>query len=264
MTTGKGWTFDTQAEKYDKMRPGYPEELYETIKAYRPFGPSSVLLEIGIGTGQATVPFLNTGCRVTAVEPGENLARICEEKFGTYPGFRVINARFEETDTEEDRYELAYSATAFHWVPEEIGYPMLFRSLKRGGAFARFRNHPFACYDQAELRKEIRAAYSKHYYRHYTQKAQSEVKEYTENEAEALMRLAGKYGFSDLQCRMFSRIREFTAEEYTELLMTYSDHITLPQEIRDPFLYEIREAIGRHGGILRIRDTIDLELAKKE
>jgi 16S rRNA A1518/A1519 N6-dimethyltransferase RsmA/KsgA/DIM1 with predicted DNA glycosylase/AP lyase activity len=31
-------------------------------------------MEVGIDTGQATVPFLETGCEVTAIELGRDLA----------------------------------------------------------------------------------------------------------------------------------------------------------------------------------------------
>ena len=34
--------------------------------------------------------------------------------------------------------DLVYSASAFHWIPEEIGYSKVYEMLKPGGAFARF------------------------------------------------------------------------------------------------------------------------------
>ena len=51
--------FDEDEINYDRWRPGYPDELFQAA------------LEVGIGTGQATRPFLEAGCRVTAVELGE-------------------------------------------------------------------------------------------------------------------------------------------------------------------------------------------------
>ena len=32
----KNWTFNTVADTYEKIRPGYPEELYRTLFAYAP------------------------------------------------------------------------------------------------------------------------------------------------------------------------------------------------------------------------------------
>ena len=67
---GNEWTFNQVAEMYDKWRPAYVPELYEDIFAYKSIDKASHVLEIGIGTGQATLPFLNTGCHLTAVELG--------------------------------------------------------------------------------------------------------------------------------------------------------------------------------------------------
>ena len=80
-TRGKEWTFDTAADAYEKIRPGYPEELYHALFSYCPVKPGSRAVEVGIGGGQATLPVLKTGCVVTAVEYGEQLARVCREKF---------------------------------------------------------------------------------------------------------------------------------------------------------------------------------------
>lgn len=30
-------------------------------------------------------------------------------------------------------YDLIYSASAFHWIPEEIGYTKVYKALKPGG-----------------------------------------------------------------------------------------------------------------------------------
>ena len=47
------------------------------------------------------------------------------------------------------------------------------------------------------------------------------------------------------------------------LLGTYSDHIAMEEHLRRAFFSEIEEAIDRHGGAIKIRDTIDLQLARK-
>lgn len=58
---GLEWTFNTVAEEYDKWSPEYVSELYEDLFAYQPLTSNSEVLEIGIGTGQATTPILKTG-----------------------------------------------------------------------------------------------------------------------------------------------------------------------------------------------------------
>ncbi len=39
---GLEWTFNTQAHNYEKMRPGYVNELYKDIFNYIPIDKSSV------------------------------------------------------------------------------------------------------------------------------------------------------------------------------------------------------------------------------
>lgn len=111
---GLEWTFDTVASVYEKFRPGYPEELYKMIFGHIALDESCHAVEVGIGGGQATLPFLKTGCKLTAVEYGEQFSELCREKFKEYPDFSVITSRFEDVDFSDDTYDLVYSASAFH------------------------------------------------------------------------------------------------------------------------------------------------------
>ena len=56
-----GWTFDTVASTYEKLRPGYVDALYQDIFNYCPLDTSSRAVEVGIGGGQATEPIMQTG-----------------------------------------------------------------------------------------------------------------------------------------------------------------------------------------------------------
>lgn len=76
---GLEWTFDQTATTYEKLRPGCPHELYQTLFDYIAIDRSSKAVEVGIGGGQATLPILQTRCTLTAVEYGENLAKLCQE-----------------------------------------------------------------------------------------------------------------------------------------------------------------------------------------
>lgn len=129
-------TFDSVASTYAKLRPGYLNELYQDIFGFIPIGEASNVVEIGIGGGQATLPILQTGCTLTAVEYGEHFSEICREKFKNFPKFSVVTGKFEEVDFQEESCDLIFSASAFHWIPEEVGYRKVFSMLKKGGAFA--------------------------------------------------------------------------------------------------------------------------------
>lgn len=257
ITPGLGWTFDTQAAAYDRWRPTYVAALYRDIFEYMPLGAGSRALEIGIATGQATRPILDAGCRVTAVEPGAQLAALARHNFAGYPGFEVLVARFEDCPLPEGAFELAYSASAFHWVPEQQGYQKVFRALKPGGAFARFANHPYPAPEDAELNADIQRAYARY------MPGNRLGQPYTAQAAQARAQLAAKYGFCDIEYHIYRRRRVFSAQEYVALLGTYSDHIVLAEAERTGFMREVEAAINRHGGYFALDDTIELGLARK-
>ena len=87
---GLEWTFDTVASTYEKLRPGYVEELYQKLFDYISISENSNVVEIGSGGGQATTPILKTGCRLTAVEYGEQFSELLKDKFKAYHNFSVI------------------------------------------------------------------------------------------------------------------------------------------------------------------------------
>lgn len=254
---GLEWTFDTQAKLYSKMRPGYVDELYKDIFSYIPIDSNSNVLEIGIGAGQATLPILQTGCTLTAVEKGSNFAKMCVEKFREYSNFSVENIDFENFKYKNNTFDLIYSASAFHWIPEEIGYRKVFDMLKTSGVFARFANHPYVENGTGRLYDEIQKLYDKY------MPGNEKPVAYTEDDAKKRAEIALKYGFRDIFYKLYHRKRILNAKEYTMLLGTYSDHIALDENIRKSFFSEMESVIDSFGGEVTVYDTIDLEIAVK-
>ena len=110
--------FNEDEQNYDRFRPGYPDALMQDVIESFHAGGQSRILEIGIGTGQATQPILDTGCDLTAVELGENLARFVRDKFKQRSRFQVIQGDFMELELAENSWDGIYCATAFHWLPQ--------------------------------------------------------------------------------------------------------------------------------------------------
>ena len=259
---GLGHSFDTVAHEYDKMRPGYPDALYDAVFAYMPVDAASVVAEVGSGAGQATEAFLQTGCSLVAIEPGANFGTLLREKFAKYPGFSLVPQKFEDAVFPPDTFDLVFSASAFHWVPEEVGYPAVYAMLRRGGAFARFANHPDRFLANPDLSRAIDEVYAKYYYPYHNLPPRT-LTPYDASRAEQRAQIAAGYGFTDIRCHLFHRERRFLGEEYIALLGTYSDHIAIEPVTRSKFFAAVAAAIDAHGGILTLHDTLDLQLARK-
>ena len=250
-------TFDTVAAEYDRWRPTYPQALYDDVFAACPQTDGRNALEIGIGTGQATRPVLDAGYAVCAVEQGENMAVFSRKKFAAHRDFSVEVCRFEECDAPPEQFDLIFSATAFHWIPEEIGYKKVYALLKPGGVFARFANRPGPDTVHPGLHEAIQAVYDE-----FMPRPGKKVW-FNEAKAAEIAAIPEKYGFTDCTYRLYRRTRDFTAAEYIRLLGTYSDHIALGEGTLARFNAGIEAAINRHGGVITIGDIVDLELAQR-
>lgn len=250
-------TFNSVYSEYDKWRPTYVKDLYDDIFQAKEINSSSNVLEIGIGTGQATLPILETGCSLTAIELGNQLAEFSKYKFENYEKFNIENLAFQDFQRPSNSFDLIFSASAFHWIPEDIGYSKVFDILKSGGVFARFANHPYKDKKRNNIHLAFRNIYAK-----YLPGSLGED-EYSEENAKTRADIAYKYGFIDISYKLYHRTRTFTADEYVLLLGTYSNNIAIEETTRMKFFNEIRDAINDNGGIITIYDTIDLQLARK-
>lgn len=129
-------TFDGVASLYDEVRPGYPERLFDDLASIAGAGSGTRALEIGCGTGQATLPLARRGYRLLGVELGANLAAVARTKLADYPNARVLASSFEEWSPEEGAFDLVVSATAFHWVDPQVRYRKSAQALRPGGSLA--------------------------------------------------------------------------------------------------------------------------------
>lgn len=126
--------FTGAASDYRLGRPGYPDAVYDLLRA-RGLGPGSSVLEVGPGTGQATEVLLDAGARVTAVELGPELASGLQSTLPS-PDLEVVVGAFEEVDVAGGPFDFLVSATAFHWVPTEEGLAKAAALLRPGGWLA--------------------------------------------------------------------------------------------------------------------------------
>src|SRR4051812_30102119 len=79
-------TFDEDPVAYDRSRPVAPAHVFTELFELARLGPGSAVLEIGPGTGQATVPLAERGCAVVALEMGPGLAARARQNLAGFPG----------------------------------------------------------------------------------------------------------------------------------------------------------------------------------
>lgn len=258
--------FDEIAANYDRARWDYPPALFADILAYKGEGGGNNALEIGAGTGKATAPMLGLGYNVTAVELGANMAEFMREKFRGQSGFNVMVSSFEEADLPDDRWDMIYAASSFHWVDAEVGCPKAFRLLKSGGVFALFRNNVMKGYD---FHVDVETLYEKYYLSVYPGSAKTEQRSRESLTQPAAIKRGygfdsmGQYGFTDLTMKFYEGTQSYSADEYIALLETFADHRGLPERNKAALYAGIREVITENGGYFEQDYLYQLYMGRK-
>lgn len=129
-------TFDDSPELYDSARAVAPPELFDELVALARLEPGAQLLEVGCGTGQATLPLARRGFEIVAVELGESLAAVARRKLVEFPHVKVVTSSFEDWDPAGARFDGVVSFNAFHWIDPEVRFAKSAEVLRPGGALA--------------------------------------------------------------------------------------------------------------------------------
>ena len=251
--------FDEAALEYDEARPSYPDQLIQDVIDLSRIPKRGSILEIGCGTGQATIQFARRGYTMLCLDIGKRLTLIAKKKCQNYPLARIINTSFEKWKPAIAAFDLLISATAFHWIPPEIGYPKAAQVLKQSGYIALFWNtHPTPYTGFFEDVQMIYAGFSPELLRQAKSPTEIMVQE-----QEKQLQQSGL--FETVQVKNYSWSKTYTTEEYLRLLDTFSDHGMLEAERRNQLYAEIGKLLDTKydGKVERPYQSI-LLIAKKK
>ncbi len=251
-------TFDEIAELYDLGRREIPEQLIDDLFANVPIDSAHAdVLEIGCGTGQATLPLARRGCRVLAVEMGANLARIACRKLAGFHNVEIVNARFEDWKPVR-QFGLVLAVTSWHWLDPRVRYQKAAAALKPGGTLAfTTGGHAFPPgFDSffMEIQDSYEAIGAGRL--EFPQPLPDEV-------PDQRIEIEMSGFFEDV--RVVRRLwkQEFTADEHVALMTTASDHRLIEPDRRERLFAELRRLINlRPGGRITKHNLTMLHLAR--
>src|SRR5580704_9737029 len=250
-------SFDRMVELYARARPPAPAEVFHALAAYVP-SPADAL-EIGCGPGNASLPLLERGFRIHAVELGENLAAFARERLAAFP-FTVEVGKLEDASLQPASVDLVVCSSAFHWLDRERALRQVVKVLKPGGALALIWGSALGTAEDNRVDEAIQAAYRAH------------APEISRENTDRMSGWVDEIGNSvrdtpelrDYEERLFPQVHLFDRQRYVDTLATFSDHATLPAERRARLFEAIGQIIDcQFGGRVERHSMARLQLARR-
>jgi SAM-dependent methyltransferase len=249
-------TFEQVPELYDRARPSYPPQIFDDLAALAQLPAKARLVEIGCGTGHATLPLAERGYAITCVELGEKLAAVARRKLASFPRVEVLHANFETWKPEHSDFDAIVAFSAFHWLASDLRYTKTADLLRAHGKLAFVSTahvlppdgDPFFIEVQADYDAVIRddakrkagtdcAFYSPPWRLPHPDALGDHSDEVVANELETSGR------FRRVGARRYLWDVIYTADDYIAVLNTYSHHRALDDRAREGLLERIHKRI---------------------
>jgi SAM-dependent methyltransferase len=236
--------FSSRVENYVRFRPGYPEEVLAVLAGEAGLTPTSIVADIGSGTGIFAEMLLRFGATVIGVEPNYHMRQAAERLLAGYPEFYSVDAPAQATRVATGCCDIVVAAQAFHWFDTPETRAEFTRILRPGGYVALIWN--------------VRKLDSTPFLREYEKLLLDYGTDYAEVRHEiigkqALNRFfaAGHHSYS------FPNRQTFSFESLKGRLLSSSYTPTLGHPMHEPMLGELRRIFDRH----QTNGTVDFEYA---
>lgn len=125
--------FDGRAEDYVAGRPTYAEAFVRSLFLNGVISDTSVIADIGCGTGKFAGQLLNYGCTVYGIEPNEEMRKQAFLQLGGCDRFHILDGTEAGTCLEDHFVDVVTVAQAFHWFDVKAFKKECRRILKPGG-----------------------------------------------------------------------------------------------------------------------------------
>jgi SAM-dependent methyltransferase len=255
--------FDQAAGYYDDARPNYPTQLFDDLFGAVQVGPHPQVLEIGPGTGQATLPLLERGCSVVAVELGPRLAECLRAKVAGWSAATVLVGSFEEVELPPASFDIVTAATVIHWIDPEVRYCKPYALLREGGVLAIIELIQVRGAGQPDFFEEAEVIYPRYRAIERSQPAwQAPLADAVLPRELGAIEASGL--FDVVQVYRYRWDQTYTSERYAQLVRTYSDALAMDVLAREGMIREICQLIdARFDGRIVRPLVVTLTVARK-
>lgn len=241
-------SFDIYANDYHSVRPGYPALIFKDIKKQCGINNRFRLMEIGAGSGIATVELAKIGCYVVAIEPGAHLATIARKQTEKFKNVEIFEGTFENFQS-TDKFDAILAFTAFHWLNEGDKYQRILNLLNDSGNLVLVWNSFFQSDSPATI--EVNNAYREFLPDIYPEESiiadvnEGVLSKLNRREQEVVSTLL----FYPVFLNKYLTLYNYDSQTYPKLLNTFPKIVEIEKEKRLKFFKRISEIVKQHGKI---------------
>jgi SAM-dependent methyltransferase len=222
--------FEAAVERYERGRPGYPEDAVAYLLRELEVGPGRDVLEIGAGTGKFTELLVASGARIVAVEP---IAAMRDALARNRPDVRVLDGTAEDLPLEDSTADAVVAAQAFHWFDGDRALREIHRVLRADGRLGLVWNARDEASDWSERLTGI-----------FDRLAGEDDPRYRSGRwREAFERTDA---FGPLHHQVAYHVHEVTRDGFLDRVLSVSYVASAPKEVRDGVIAQVFDLLDTH------------------
>ena len=245
-------SFGSVARDYDRARPSYTAEMVDDVVALL---PGHDVVEVGAGTGKATVLFAVRELTMTCVEPDPEMAAVLVENTRLLPNVSVTVSSFEDFQPAR-LYDGLLAAQSWHWTSREHRWEKAARTLHAGALIALFWNQ------EQSHRSPVLSAVADVYRRYGLggsdqQNPEQAPPTWPRDEMEQ------QPTFTDVEVRTYESTHSYSTAAWLAYAASTSNLLILEPAQREAIFADVAKVIDGAGGVLEVHRRCDLYLARR-
>lgn len=134
------WDYTKLAQSYVN-RPDYASDVIDQMLELAGINEHSLVCDIGAGTAHLTIPLLQRGLRVVAVEPNDSMRKLGKSRTEQWAKISWYEGTGEATGQPSNLFELVTFGSSFNVTDRAKALKESHRLLKNRGWFACMWNH---------------------------------------------------------------------------------------------------------------------------
>jgi protein-L-isoaspartate O-methyltransferase len=233
--------FDECADKYHGARLRYPDTLFSDLAAMVAAGPGNDILEVGAGSGGATVVLASAGFSVHCIEPSRRMASVLKLNCSAFQAVKVSTTSFEHWRP-RSQYSALVAAQSWHLIDPASRLLKAAQVIRQGGLIALLWSQPPQPVDN-----ELRVALDNLFTTYEGNLAAAPGSKPTPMPHHPS--LSTSPYFAARPPRIYVTSNRITHRSYMKILETYPEYFTLPVARQEALSCALRDQVFSSGTV---------------